>query len=108
MKRNLTISHIEPPYYGSSSSDKADSSKSEPLGKKSVMPLTEQTLALHNDAILSSHRYQIQKKTKVEEEKLLEKALLEKVNERCDDIQLDFEEKIKVQTCTRLLLRSGY
>jgi hypothetical protein len=55
------------------------------------MPLTEQALAIHNSIIL---QYPIPVE---EEEEYLEQSLFDKVNERCNDIQQDFEEKIKVK-----------
>lgn len=59
--------------------------------KSEPMPLTEQTLALHNSIVP-----QIEKSILVKEEDFLNQSLLDKVNERCNDIQQDFEEKIKV------------
>lgn len=49
-------------------------------------------MALHNGATLHSQRH---RSAEADDGNLLEKALLDKVNERCDHIQLDFEEKIK-------------
>lgn len=98
MERDLTILRIGSPHYSSSASGKAISFKSEPVKKKLVLPLTEQTLALHNGVELKSQRHR-RAEADDENENVLEKALLDKVNERFDNIQLDFEEKIKVRTC---------
>lgn len=95
MEKDLTILCVESTHYSSSVSGKAISFRSEPVRKKLVLPLTEQTLALHNGATLHSQRLL---PAEADDENLLEKALLDKVNERCDNIQLDFEEKIKVRT----------
>jgi hypothetical protein len=55
------------------------------------MPLTEQVLAIHNSMIPPLKPFEF------EDSSVVEQTLLDRVDERCKNITLEFDEKITVK-----------
>lgn len=77
-------------------SSKAKSFISEPVLKKSSIPLTQEALAMHNSFISSQEPFEFDP-TRTEEQEL-EQSLLDKVEEQCKTMKQEFEEKISVRS----------